>query len=472
MATESIILEKVSDDIKHIFPNWTQTVAKEYTFKKKLGKGGFGQVWLCERNKDNKVLACKVIDKKAFSKSTLQTFHDEVTLMQTLKHPGIIEFVCGYETKKKLYIIMEPCSGGELYAKVISRGKLSEKDIVSITRQILEALEYCHSREVVHCDLKPENILFTDKTATKIKIIDFGLSKVRRKHEWISKVGGTPMYIAPECLTRHYTQKCDIWAVGVMVFEMLHGYLPFMAKSKDPRAPILLAKKGLNPPANKKGPNINTKYNLSPKAQDFITALIVVDPSKRPDAQECLLHPWLLDDNSNEEQLVHVLSSFKARQSMNGVQKFLKNMIHSDDIESWVIEDVKKVFKSADKNSDGMLEWEEFNDAIKSLANGLSEAERLQLFEMIDEDHSHNVDIDEFVRHFAFEHVVKHDEMLWNICKDLDVHGDKSISKEEMSSFIKKNPKVKMNAEIQDGIDGLFAKGPISYDEFICAIAP
>jgi len=469
--TEEIILEKVGDDVKHIFPNWTSSVAKEYSFKKKLGKGGFGQVWLCEQISSKELMACKVINKSAFSKSTLQSFHDEVTLMQTLIHPGIIKFIGGYETKKKLYILLEPCNGGELYAKVIARNKITEKDCASWTRQLVEVLKYCHGRGVIHCDLKPENVLFVDDTAVDIRVIDFGLSKVRRKHEWISKVGGTPMYIAPECLDRHYSESCDIWSTGVMVFEMLHGYLPFEVASSDPKAPIMLAKKGLNAPSKKRGPNINTKFGLSQKAIDFITQVLIVEPSGRPDAAEVLLHPWLTDKDASEKPLTHVLGEFKKRNAMNGVQKFIKNMIHSDDIQSWVVDDVRKTFTDADKDGDGKLAWEEFNEAIKQLSGEMSHVECLALFDIIDEDHDHNVDIDEFIRHFAFEHCVKHDDFMWEVCKKLDADGNKKISKQEMNDFMKSNPDYgdKIKEELGKDLESLFAKGDITYDQLICA---
>jgi len=472
----TIVLEKVGSDIKHIFPDWTTSVAKEYAFTKKLGKGGFGEVYLCKRNSDKRVLACKVMNKTAFSKSTLQSFHDEVTLMNTLKHPGIVEFVTGFETKKKLYLIMESCNGGELYAKIIAKNKISEKDCVSWTKQILEVLKYCHGRQVLHCDLKPENVLFTDDTGTIIKVIDFGLAKIRRRHEWTSKVGGTPMYIAPECLDRHYSEVCDIWAVGVMVFEMLHGYLPFMVHSNNPKAPIMLAKKGLKPPSKLKGPNINLKFKLSKHAVDFITHLIVVDPAKRPDAAEALLHPWLIDGNASEEQLTYVLTAFKARKALSGVQKFMKNMIHSTDVQSWIIDDVKKVFAEADADSDGHLSWDEFKGALTHLSKGMSDEEAKKLFDVIDTDHDKTISIDEFISEFTFEHAVKHDDAMWEMCKELDQSGssDNKITKEDVDAFIKKNPKFKesMDDDMKQGMDALFKKGAISYDQLICAMAP
>lgn len=105
---------------------------------------------------------------------------------------------------------------------------LSELEAAIVTKQILSAIQYCHEKQIAHRDLKPENILIDSKQKGAIKVIDFGTSQVfdEKKHE-MHKMYGTPYYIAPEVLTGKYTEKCDIWSIGVILYVMLSGKAPF-----------------------------------------------------------------------------------------------------------------------------------------------------------------------------------------------------------------------------------------------------
>jgi len=465
-------LDPIGDDVEKLFPSWTNSVAKEYRFRKQLGKGGFGQVWLATRNSDDKKLACKVIEKAKFKRSTLQSFHDEVVLMQTLRHPGIIKFHIGYETRKKLYLMIELCSGGELLAKIVSEQKISEKDCINYTQQILEVLKYVHLHGVVHCDLKPENVLFISKTSDQLKIIDFGLAKVHRHLEWISKVGGTPSYIAPECTTKHYTEACDVWATGVMAFEMLHGYLPFQSSKDDPYLPMQLAKKGLDSPQRGRGPHINTRYKLSEHAISFITSLLSVDPASRLTADEALLHPWITNTSPHDQVLDHVVDAFKIKSTMSNVQKFLKNMVHTDDMESWLIADMRRIFDKADTNQDGELDWDEFVEGMKELSVGMSEIDLINLFDAMDVDHNHSITIDEFLQQYAYQHAIKQDDRLWAICKTIDMKADGKLDADDVEKFVQANPEVEkgMTPQMRTSLANLFEEGSISYHTFICAM--
>jgi len=473
---EQILLETIgpTPDRKHIFSGWTNTVVKEFEFIKQLGKGGFGQVWLTTRLSDNLNMACKVVDKnRSQSSASLQALHDEVSFMEQLQHPGIIKFYCGYETKKKLYIMMELCTGGELLAKVLSTKGITEKQCIIYSSQMLEVLKFVHARGILHCDLKPENVIFVSLESDQLKIIDFGLAKAVRRHQWLTKVGGTPSYIAPECCNRRYGKECDIWACGVMVFEMLHGYLPFRSTKKDPYLAMKLAKKGLKSSQTGKGPWINTDFNLSDKSCDFIHSLVCVDPSYRLSAAEALMHPWIIEKDPLETQLTHIVEAFKIRHTMTNINKFLKNMVHSKDMEKWLVEDIKAVFNKFDKNQNGLLEWDEFKEAMTILASGMSATDVIHLFDAMDENHEHAININEFLHQYAYQHAVQHENYLWKICKNIDVDASGNIKGPDVNSFIKNNPEIEesLTDETRASLDNLFEKGSVSYQTFICAMS-
>lgn len=170
--------------------------------------------------------------------------------MMKLDHPNILRLIDYFEDPKYVYLVLELCTGGELFDRIIQNKFYNEEDARMIFRQIMSALQYCHSNGVVHRDLKPENfIMISPKDPFTLKIIDFGLSRTfnndrvlrempsddgnrRRKTRAVLKTkAGTPFYIAPEVLTGNYSEKCDVWSVGVILYILLCGYPPFYGES-------------------------------------------------------------------------------------------------------------------------------------------------------------------------------------------------------------------------------------------------
>ena len=179
------------------------------------------------------------------------------------------------------------CTGGELFDRIVEAEFFSEQMAAQIFRQILLALSYCHSENVVHRDLKPENFLFVDKTEqSDLKIIDFGLSKIMGsgKLQRMKTRAGTPYYISPEVLAGSYDISCDMWSAGCMLYILLCGYPPFYG---DDNTEILqMVAKGEFDFDGEEWDDISTE------AKDLIKKLIV-RPEKRLTAQEALKHKWL-----------------------------------------------------------------------------------------------------------------------------------------------------------------------------------
>jgi calcium-dependent protein kinase len=148
-------------------------------------------------------------------------------------HPNIIKLYEIYEDNRYLYLIMEECSGGELFDRILDRinnkNLYTEKQACTIFKQMMSAICYCHSSKICHRDLKPENLLFLNTTEdAPLKVIDFGLSKIfgKEDHKMNTKVG-TAYYVSPEVLAGDYDEKCDIWSCGVILYILLTGDPPF-----------------------------------------------------------------------------------------------------------------------------------------------------------------------------------------------------------------------------------------------------
>lgn len=259
---------------------------RSFIFDKQIGDGKFGTVFLAHPRSDPKSnVAIKVIPQKVFSHRIEQELH----LLKTIDHPNIVNFVSSFKDKSSkqanFYIVTEYWEGGEMFRKIVDQGGIDELEACGIMAQILSAVSFLHERSICHRDLKPENILFSEKGGSKVKLIDFGLSKQLKEGERMKKKLGTPYYLAPEILEEDYGIEVDMWSLGVVAYVLLWGYPPFYGK--DARELFINIY------------NVNFEFCdddwdfISEEAKDFIRRLLVKDPKVRMTAKEALNHPWI-----------------------------------------------------------------------------------------------------------------------------------------------------------------------------------
>jgi calcium-dependent protein kinase len=370
---------------------------------------------------------------------------------------------------------MEKCCGGELLERISNpKLRLSEKEIAEVMAQTCQTLKALHARRIVLCDLKPENILFRDRKTTKIVIIDFGLSQRCGKFQHLKKVAGTPSYIAPELLTKHYTSECDIYAVGIICFECFHGYLPWNPK-KSPIDTIKQAKAGFKGDTKSgRGPWFNSKVKISDDAKDFITKCLDLDVTKRITANEGTVHPFL----ATVEDLTpfaDVTAEFGFENiHLTALDQFVAMLVDSaDTLPEKLLKDAATVFQKVaeqEKSTDGSIKWEGFQVAVKEILHKEIPEEALKtMFEHFDLDDDHKISSEEFLKICALQYARSEDarfnKMLISV---FDPEGNGYISMDFLKDTLVKKAHLtqEVNDEVLARMEELSNKGKISYVDF------
>ena len=371
-----------------------------------------------------------------------------------------------FEEDEEIILIMEKCTGGELFDRILAKEYFSEKDAARIFKQILLAINYCHNSGVCHRDLKPENFIFeTETDDSDVKIIDFGLSKIfdpRHPGETMMKTGcGTPYYISPEVLTHNYNEACDMWSAGCILYVLLCGYPPFYGD--DDREIIENVRIGeFDYPEEE-------WEDVSEEARDLIGKLIT-KPERRLTAYEALKHPWIktLAKNSKREKLtkldVKSLQSFQKNEKMKKAAiTFIATQISTEEIRH-----LKKKFEAIDKNGDGNITLKELRDGLKDVKD---KEEIIQMMVGADTDASGTINYTEFLAATLEKNTYMKEENMRNAFRMFDTDGSGKISVEEMKQILgaKKYQKDIGDEEWEElikevDIDG---DGEIDFEEFL-----
>ncbi len=207
-----------------------------YEVKEKLGNGKFGLVRLGIHKSTGKKTAIKIMSKKDMNNQDLELLKTEIEILKISQHPHIIRLIDVFENVDFVYVIMEYCSGGDLFSYIETRGfRLAEQQACQIIHKLCTSIYYIHSYGIAHRDLKPENILMTDNTDNAdIRLLDFGLSKIIGPTQTCNEPYGTLSYVAPEVLLEQpYTKAVDLWSIGITTYLLLAGCLPFDHESSE-----------------------------------------------------------------------------------------------------------------------------------------------------------------------------------------------------------------------------------------------
>ncbi|XP_069063859.1 MAP/microtubule affinity-regulating kinase 4 isoform X2 [Pleurodeles waltl] len=252
-----------------------------YRLLKTIGKGNFAKVKLARHILTGREVAIKIIDKTQLNPTSLQKLFREVRIMKGLNHPNIVKLFEVIETEKTLYLVMEYASGGEVFDYLVSHGRMKEKEARAKFRQIVSAVHYCHQKNIVHRDLKAENLLL-DADAN-IKIADFGFSNEFTLGSKLDTFCGSPPYAAPELFQgkKYDGPEVDIWSLGVILYTLVSGSLPFDGQNlKELRERVLRGK-------------YRVPFYMSTDCENILRRFLVLNPTKRCTLEQIMKDKWI-----------------------------------------------------------------------------------------------------------------------------------------------------------------------------------
>jgi calcium-dependent protein kinase len=329
-----------------------------YFIKPPLGNGMFGTVYKAKHKKTGVLRAIKRIKKDLRTAKSLDALLKDVEILKTLDHPNIIKVYEYFQDESAIYIVTELCTGGELFECILKEKNFNEKKAAELMRQMLSAIAYCHEKKLAHCDLKPENIMLESQAGNNlIKVIDFGSSSFCQEGDKLTNRFGSLYYVAPEVLMSSYTEKCDVWSLGVIMYLILSGKPPFNGATDQ-----IILKKVYE---GKFSMDSQEWESISEDAKDLIRQMLTYDFKKRVTAKECLQHKWIKEVGKVEDYKLTLpigrrslrnLKTFKAESKMQeAIMYFIVNQLMNKDEK----EDLMNAFMSLDTDHDGKLTKED-----------------------------------------------------------------------------------------------------------------
>jgi len=427
---------------------------------KVLGSGYNGVV----RMGINKINKSQKVAVKAFKLAGLvgekkQQLESEVEIFLVMDHPHVTRLYDVYEEAHNLNMVMECMEGGELFDRVTELKQFSERDAADSVWQMLLALNYLHSHGMVHRDLKLENFLYDQQKSSHLKLIDFGFSKVWEPSIKMHVSCGTLSYVAPEVLDKSYTSQCDLWSLGVIVFILLAGYMPFSGAEAIQTKNISEGKYKMKPERWK---------NVSADATEFVKSLLLVDPKKRLNCQSALDHTWIANRHKYKTEVNQDICD--ALRNFGQASKFKRVCM---EMMAWSLSNeerakVRDYFIAMDKSQKGTITLAELKDILINKFH-ITDEETKQIFMAMDSNHDEEIHYSDFLAAMVSTRIAVHDDLLRQAFKKFDVDNSGYITADNMREVLGEHHE---GVEVETLMREADFKndGRISYEEFVAYI--
>jgi len=474
-------------------------ISELYDVKEELGKGAFSIVHKGVHRGSGLEVAIKVIQLSCLSEAERERqeriLENEIKIMQRIiSHcedtTNLIEIKDVVREESRLAIVMEILRGKELFDRIVARQRYTEQDAAFLMNKIIKAVRTLHRAQIIHRDLKPENLVFAgDEEEAEIKITDFGLSLNKEGRDVHSSVVGTPNYVAPEVVAikprgPFYSEQCDMWSCGVILYILLVGYPPFY--HEDVKQLFRQIRAG------KYEFHFEQWKHCSNEAKDLVSKMLVVDPRRRLTTDQVLAHPWMrnapnseLNSTIVEMKKTRARAKFKAAAfavrwgAVLGLRRKLLTLVDSTDARVFNLDELQRIrasfslhatdnkldkiqfeqalrrlgfqnvpidrmFELFDKNGDGTIDYKELLGALAVLRES-GEAALAFCFRIFDENdtgHISKADVGKVLSITLRKDSSALTEKLEQIFADIDRNGDDLISYEEFKAGIFISPEL------------------------------
>mmetsp|Transcript_28912 Transcript_28912/g.79662 ORF Transcript_28912/g.79662 Transcript_28912/m.79662 type:complete len:542 (+) Transcript_28912:109-1734(+) len=395
-----------------------------------IGSGYNGEVFMAERFVGRTKYAVKGFKLNGVTKDKKAELATECEIFLSMDHPHVARLVDVYEDEERLTLVMECMTGGELFHRVMERKRFTEKDACDAVLQMLLAINYIHSHGIVHRDLKLENFLYESTDSDHLKLIDFGFSKIWAPNTKMALSCGTLAYVAPEVIGKEYTSKCDLWSLGVIVFILLSGYMPFHGSESAQVRNIRAGKYAVRPEKWK---------SVSEQALGFVKALLVVDPEERLSAEEAMHHPWVAArekeafsrESCVDNDVVDALCSFG---KASAFRRACLNMM------AWSLsnEERKKVrnaFLEMDRDKSGCIKLWEFKKVLEDRFH-VSDEQAMATFSALDANNTDEIHYSEFLAAMCSTRIALHDDLLKQTFRRFDTDNSGFITASNLKEVL------------------------------------
>ena len=473
---------KVTIDTNLLVTKGTNNTKNNYKRTKVLGQGSFGTVYLVKHKQLNTYFAMKVIKKTNKSEKEEEVLMNEINILRKMDHPNIVKINDFYTTNTEYILVTEYCPEGELFYEIKNFAPFNEALTGWYMKQILSAVCYCHKQKIIHRDLKPENILISKKNKNGfniVKIIDFGTAIIFNKNKNDKSLTGSVYYISPEVLSknRNYTEKCDVWSCGIIMYILLTGLPPFNGDSDEEIVTKI-----------KNGKFCMDKYPwpiISSQAKDLIKKLLEFDANKRLTAEEALNHPWFESKQVKSEDNEGLLKIKNPNKLLNNLINFRSDNIIGSTVFAYLlhnniqlnqVHEAIKLFNKIDKNGDGQISRDELYKGLESFLklSGSELQEKVDIiFVNIDTDHNGYIEYEEFLRAAVDKEYFLSENFLRYAFDYFDRDKNGEITYNEIKQLFFQNDKNKHNTEAQNQLLKNFEEmdingdGVLSFDEFV-----
>lgn len=403
--------------------------------------------------------AIKAFKVKGLTAEMKTQLIEEVEIFLCMDHPHITRLYDVYESEDYISCVMECMEGGELFDRLMERKWFTERDAADAVWQMLLALNYIHSHGIVHRDLKLENFLYDSRGSDHLKLIDFGFSKIwdpsMKTHMHASC--GTLSYVAPEVLSHDYTSQCDLWSLGVIVFILLSGYMPFAGSEATQMRNISAGAFSWKP---------ERWGNISKEARNFVESLLHVDHLNRLNAKQALEHTWIVQRHEAhhvklDEGIVNDLRQFAhaakfRRCCMEMMAWSLSNEERSK---------VEEYFEELDTHHQGTICLEDLRHVLVDKLH-VTDQETCEIFHAMDTTHHDEIHYSDFLAAMVSTRIALHDDLLRATFQRFDIEHTGYITVENLRDVL---------GDTFEGLDvskllqeaDMLQDGRIDYDEFV-----